>query len=94
MELTEQEQQQLETERADRSLFVQELLLSSLTEGLRLTDSSSDSSDNEFYPNAMGASVTAARLDRNNPGHNKIKQKDAASNVHVDKVPPAHVKYH
>ena len=37
-DLTELERQSLETNRADRSLFVQELLLSSLAEGLRLDD--------------------------------------------------------
>lgn len=37
-DLTELERQSLETSRADRSLFVQELLLSSLAEGLRLDD--------------------------------------------------------
>ena len=37
-ELSEMEQQTFETERADRSMFVQELLLSTLAEGLRLDD--------------------------------------------------------
>ena len=39
-ELTELERQTVETERADRSLFVQELLLSTLAEGLRLDEPS------------------------------------------------------
>lgn len=94
VEPTELEQQRLETQRADRSVFVQELLLSSLTEGLRLSDSSSESggSDNELYPNAMGA--PASRPDRNspnNPSHNKIKQRDITS-MPPDKAPPPHIK--
>ena len=42
-DLTESERQSSETERADRSLFVQELLLSTLAEGLRLDDRLPDS---------------------------------------------------
>lgn len=51
-ELTEIEKQNIEAERADRSIFIQELLLSSMSENLRLSDDStsntsfSDSEEN------------------------------------------------
>lgn len=40
--MSEYDRQCLETDRADRAVFVQELLLSSLSEGLRLDDDSDD----------------------------------------------------
>ena len=43
--MTELERQGVEVERADRSIFVQELLLSSLAESLRLSDEDDSSSN-------------------------------------------------
>ncbi|XP_074642863.1 E3 ubiquitin-protein ligase KCMF1-like isoform X4 [Tubulanus polymorphus] len=53
--LTEAEQQSFNTERADRSLFVQELLLSTLSEKLTF-----DSSDSDSSSDSLASSVNVA----------------------------------
>ncbi len=82
-ELSEAQQQAADVERADRGLFVQELLLSTLAEGLRLDDSdaSSSSSGAESDPGGdpLQPPPPSGGVDHvNNVGRNAVSDKAAA----------------
>ena len=94
-ESSEMERQAAEVERANRSVFVQELLLSSLAEGLRLSEDEPGSSDEELdevnRSVASGSDLTDMLLSspRNehsgNSHRNMVKHKDG---IKAESAPP------
>ena len=85
-ELSESERQSADIDRADRSVFVQELLLSTLAEGLRLDDQETSSnsslsgaeSDTEQVGAGPGGSLPPGIDHVNNLGRNSPNDKAVA----------------
>ncbi|XP_064630186.1 E3 ubiquitin-protein ligase KCMF1-like [Lineus longissimus] len=88
--LSDSEQQALDMERADRSLFVQEILLSTLSEKLQL---SSDDSDEDLHQGSLGLfnsdRISHDHRKKDNRKKNMVKHV-GVDNKKSDKEPPPH----